>query len=189
MSRTLYALLFIATIGLSSCGIATLDNGYTIEAKLATNAAAIDFTIHFPVWGYVGIDFGQSMTNVDIITIEVNSTGGINVVDKFAKTIGPPATDVSLGGTNDVSNVTITKNRDGSHDASFRRPLITTDQFDFKILPTVNYPIAFAWKEKSATAYHGAQVNLFHMVVVANDVIFTRDPPAPSTRRNILLLE
>jgi hypothetical protein len=99
-----------------------------------------------PGSAFIGLGFGISMMQTDMVIGWVNANGTFAVSDYYSLKRQKPNDDVSLGGKNDiipvcglrVANRTVIR---------FRRLLVTGDKFDVPILPSGSNDIIYAWKD------------------------------------------
>jgi hypothetical protein len=113
-----------------------------------------------PGSAFIGIGFGISMTQTDMVLGWVYSNGSFAVSDYYSLKRQRPSDDVSLGGKNDitpvcgmrVANQTVIR---------FRRLLNTGDKFDVPIAPSGPNDMVYAWLDGTpgAVAFHGDNHN------------------------------
>ena len=103
--------------------------------------------------GYIGVNFSHSMSKSDMIIIEITKRQGnvvFNIQDTWSVGYSRPETDVSLNGTDDITNKKYEKNSDGTYSFSFERPLTTHDDYDYQFNlkeQEMIHNISFAWNE------------------------------------------
>jgi hypothetical protein len=131
-----------------------------------------DIQITFQLAGtaFVGIGFGGSMYEADIVSGWVDAAGAPTIKDYYSTEEGAPKEDTSLGGTDDV--VAISGTRGGAKGANgtassefteltFQRKLSTGDEFDTVISLTEPNDMIYAWgsADSQGLIYHGDNHN------------------------------
>eukprot|EP00340_Litonotus_pictus_P012607 CAMPEP_0170536592 /NCGR_PEP_ID=MMETSP0209-20121228/102228_1 /TAXON_ID=665100 ORGANISM="Litonotus pictus, Strain P1" /NCGR_SAMPLE_ID=MMETSP0209 /ASSEMBLY_ACC=CAM_ASM_000301 /LENGTH=1650 /DNA_ID=CAMNT_0010837967 /DNA_START=120 /DNA_END=5073 /DNA_ORIENTATION=+ len=143
----------------------SVEDFYTISSNFARINSQIDsadnsikFKLRLKNWGFVGLSFGPTMFNSDMILIQVNESGGLEISDRWSKAHGPPTRDTDLNGHNDIVDPLITE-LDGSdrYEITFKRPMVTEDkEIDYQMEFDTMIVGAVAWKEAADLSFHGA---------------------------------
>jgi hypothetical protein len=121
---------------------------------------------------YIGLGFGGSMYEADIVSGWVEESGNVVIKDYYSEQEGKPQEDTTLGGTNDVTVVggsRITKRVAVGNETQtiaateliFRRKLVTNDKYDRAISLTEPNDMIYAWanSDSNGIMYHGDNHN------------------------------
>lgn len=151
----LVLLHFLKEYEFSSIGI---DSQYMVTITLDQSNQYLNFTISylFKVESKVAIEFGSSTTNLDMIVSEYYKEGTVikQFIDDYALQDLKLAKDTTLGGHNDVKDVSI---RSSPIDFTFTRRLVTDDpeSLDKAIKPQDEpYIFAISYAKKSGTDFN-----------------------------------
>ena len=85
------------------------------------------------------------MTNTDMIAVLSDGTS-VTTGDYYSFDRDTPPSDISLGGTNDISLVSSSLSN-GYLNATVSRLLVTSDPYDSKIVPDVKTLICWAYRD------------------------------------------
>ena len=129
-----------------------LADRYALTWQMTDAQSRINITIAVETRGWVGFGVGVSMRDVDLVTAYVDdATGACDLNDGYTENFDPKS-DVSLGGTDDLTLIgceqTATTTR-----VSFSRPLDSGDKFD-NVIGRGNVDITFAWGERDEYLQH-----------------------------------
>eukprot|EP00742_Colponemidia_sp_Colp-10_P001335 GILJ01001437.1.p1 GENE.GILJ01001437.1~~GILJ01001437.1.p1 ORF type:complete len:398 (-),score=81.00 GILJ01001437.1:260-1393(-) len=120
-------------------------------------ADSIEVQYSLPGAGMAAIGFGSSMTNADMIIANANGDGSWTVGDYYSLKHEVPKTDLSLGGTHDLLESTVTSVQ-GTTTVTFRRKLVTSDKFDNEIV-VGTIGLIYAWAD-TPLSFHGKNANI-----------------------------
>jgi hypothetical protein len=105
-------------------------------------------------WVSVGFDPTNQMQNANIIIGYVESNGTVNIRDDFGTSPGSHASDLSLGGTDNIMEPA-GEDTGSSTMISFKIPLDSADQFDRVLVPGTTYPIILGYgSSDNYTSFH-----------------------------------
>jgi hypothetical protein len=127
--------------------------GFAIFEAYEDNAAKITIQGTFDTW--VGLLFGESMTNSDAHVLEFlpeSDSNHHNLYDSWSEKHAPPVPDTTLNGTDDIKNVEY-KVVNGKPQVTYTRLMNTGDKFD-KIFEKKNNNFFIGWGE-GTLSYHG----------------------------------
>lgn len=142
--------------------------------------STITMGVRWKTGGYIGIGFGNSMTNTDMIIIE-KSNSAITAKDYFSKGQQPPQEDTSLSGKNDITVISfLLDDGSGNSIVKFNRKLNTGDPNDF-VISQKETTMIYGYSSSSTLNYHGANKATFTVNLVegnSNDasIIDEEDP-------------
>lgn len=116
---------------------------------------SIQLTVSMAGTAFVGIGFGGSMYEADLVAGWVDGNGTAVINDYWSEQEGKPSEDTALGGTNDVNAISATT--DGTSTTMvFSRKLVTGDKYDTNISITEPNDMVYAWATGSeGIVYHG----------------------------------
>jgi len=121
-----------------------------------TNAEYLYGVVIAPTSGWVSVGFDPTnqMEDANIIIGYVESNGSVNIRDDFGTSITSHASDLTLGGTDNIMEPT-GEEGDASTMISFRIPLNSGDQFDRVLIPGNTYTIILAYgSSDNFTGFH-----------------------------------
>jgi len=134
----------------------TLDDaGYwvitsaNITLRWRVNGQNLDVILSAPTSGWVAVGFDPTsmMRDANFVLTEVND--GVAVArDDYGTGLTSHASDVSLGGTDNVTNLTGTETG-GTTEVSFTIPLDSGDEFDRPLEPGAAYRVLLAYSVSS----------------------------------------
>ena len=163
----------------------TINCKYTISQEFSIKASLLNdrvkFELEFKDFGYVGLCFGTTMTNTDMIIAQLNQDEKFFVKDYWSVGHRKPAEDIAKGGTDDILNQSITKNGNISI-ITFERLLDTKDKFDTVIDIDKTMNISLAWKPQIGLSNHGKENRKPLFLFLNNktkDFIFSDGEPVP----------
>ena len=128
-----------------------ISTEYSIKAKLTDDLIA--FEVEFSKFGYVGLCFGNTMTNTDMILVQLNEDDTFSVLDTWSTRHRRPTEDTKIGGTNDIKKPKLLK-KAGLSIITFERKINTEDQYDSVIELSKSNEISLAWLPENAISYH-----------------------------------
>lgn len=174
--------LLILTILSSIILINSIDDKFPISQDYQIKASHIDnkimFEVEFKKFGYVGICFGNTMTNTDMIIAELKEDNSFSVKDTWSRGHRKPAEDSTLpDGKDDILNKVIIK-KDKISIIRFERLLITGDKYDSDIEITKSMQVTLAWLPENPLSYHGSDNYKFLFLTLdsrTNDFIFSEN--------------
>lgn len=139
------------------------------------NSTNVQFTIKAQFNSFVGIGFGNGMQNTDMNILQITSASQYNLTDSYSTGHSAPKTDFSLGGTNDLQNITYQDGGNGYGVVSYSRLLNTGDKYD-KILSGGSNPLIVAWGN-GLLNYHKSNYifSAFQLIIPSNDTNTTDD--------------
>ena len=122
----------------------------------------IDFLLKIKNKGYFAIGLGSSMTNSDMMIIQINDKNKMYIGDYYSVGEEKPKTDKERGGKDDL-DLLDSFVEDGFQYARFRRKLDTGDKNDIIISEKIT-PMIYAFSEtKKNLVYHGSNKGSFNV--------------------------
>jgi len=159
------ATLFIILAVLMAAGLSSLQAqaewqsvtaaNITLEYRVSQNSQDLECRLTGATTGWVAVGFNPTsvMRNANII-IGYVSGGNTQLRDDWGTTNTSHVSDISLGGTSDVTLISGTEEA-GSTILHFSIPLSTADQYDRTLQVGQNYPIILARGANNADNYTG----------------------------------
>eukprot|EP01017_Pseudomicrothorax_dubius_P046567 TRINITY_DN821_c0_g1_i1.p1 TRINITY_DN821_c0_g1~~TRINITY_DN821_c0_g1_i1.p1 ORF type:complete len:390 (-),score=62.10 TRINITY_DN821_c0_g1_i1:106-1275(-) len=133
-----------------------LGDKINIHWELKNDTIVIGLETKFVSW--VGIGFGDTMNNTDMILVEIKDDNSVSVTDRWALFRSLPTRDEELGGTNDV-RLLGSEIYNNTLKVLFERKLITGDKYDAEI--NVNgQEICWAYSDTKRASYHKGNYGL-----------------------------
>ena len=154
MTSTNTCIILIVLLQALMCqGPYKISDNFSIQGTITNDK--IQFSITYNTWGWVGINFSNTMTNSDMIVSVLSQTESVDVLDCYSKKWGIPAQDTSLvGGKDNIMNKsTIVSNNITT--VTFERLLNTKDFYDKVINLEKPMLISLAWLPNAPLSYHG----------------------------------
>jgi hypothetical protein len=123
------------------------DGSYNFSWSIDTMMKTITMNLDVATTGWVGVGLSPdgTMPNSDVIICYVNKSGVAVCSDRFAQARAAPPTDVSLGGKDDLTNVTGSV-VNGRTKISFTRSLNTGDKWDIPITQGTAMNVLFSYR-------------------------------------------
>jgi hypothetical protein len=129
-------------------------DGITLQWRTAGDYLYVNLMAPTTGWVAVGFDPVNAMQDADIIIGYVDSSGEVNIRDDYGTSPGSHASDVSLGGVDNVMD------HYGMDDGSmtmlhFKIPLNSGDEYDKMLIPGNTYSVILAYgSADNFTAFH-----------------------------------
>ena len=137
-----------------------------IEFQWRTDDEFLYINLYAPTTGWISVGFDPSnqMADANIIIGYVDEFGEVEIRDDYGTSATSHASDLSLGGTDDVDSDTIYGSEvDGTTMLHFKIPLNSGDMYDKELIPGNTYTIILAYG--SADNFTG-----FHTVATATTI-------------------
>lgn len=162
----LVAILCAAVLQLSAAceeakGIFKNEKGNFLMSWCFPSDDDIEITFSLDGNAFIGLGFGGSMYDADMVVGWMNSDGTPYISDYYSEEEAMPMEDTKLGGTNDIEIIS-GSNTTTSTTLTFRRKLVTGDRkFDNPISLTEQNDMIYAWgvADETGLVYHGDNHN------------------------------
>lgn len=96
--------------------------------------------------------------------VQLSSSGTYQVSDSWSSVEDTPREDTTLGGTNDLKNITFTKDGQGNGIVSYFRALNTGDKYDTIVKLDDTQPLIMAWGDGSLQ-FHGDNRRILSLTI------------------------
>ena len=144
---TTCVLAFISHAMVSAVEFATFDGGPTVDISYDSSKSMFKFTTSVPSNQYLGIAFGENMTNTDMVVFQSEGQG--TVKDLWSTGNMKPITDLMQN----WKDIQVTKNANASiYSFVAYRASDTKDQFRDRILVCDGSKKTWAWSVNTASA-------------------------------------
>lgn len=182
MKQLIIILFLLAGLGThlmaQSAWQSTSTSGVTFEYRTTADGLNLEGRLSAQTSGWVGVGFNpvNAMQSANFI-IGYVSGGNANIRDDWGTSPQAHASDLSLGGSNDVNLIEGTETG-GITMLHFTLPLATTDSFDRPLLIGQNYPIILARGSSGTDNFTGshsgagfAQISVLAAPVANDDAL------------------
>jgi hypothetical protein len=124
------------------------DDSYKFAWSINEKEQTITFTLDVATTGWIGLGFSKDgkMLNADLIMCYINKSNQAQCSDRFANSYMTPPTDVSLGGKDDLINISGSI-MSGRTMINFTRKMNTGDKWDYIIKKDESVNVLFAYRE------------------------------------------
>ena len=130
--------------------------GVTLQYRTTQDGQNLECDMSAQTAGWVAVGFNQTDMMLDANIIIGYVSGGVtNIRDDFGNRTGSHSSDISLGGTNDVTLLS-GEELAGRTTLRFTIPLSTSDAYDRPLTIGSSYPIILARGSNSADNYTGS---------------------------------
>ncbi len=130
----------------------------SFKFKWATDGALLRCTLSAPTTGWVSVGFNPTVMKKDAnLIIGYFKQGTAYIQDNWGTSQTAHASDVSLGGTDDVTDISGSETT-GRTEISFAIPLDSGDPYDRVLVPGNSYRVIFAYGPNGADNYTSEHV-------------------------------
>ncbi|KAM3146885.1 hypothetical protein pb186bvf_001039 [Paramecium bursaria] len=131
----------------------------TIKWLFSSDGTSIDFGILWGQQSWLGIGFGQGMSNVDMFNIDIVN-GAVRLYDLYSTSKAVPPID-------SVQNLNLTQYTISNSSVKFRftRKLSTGDSKDTVLAQNGSYTFCYAYTAAPMIEYHGSNKNCFQITL------------------------